>query len=43
MKLQELKLALVELKVLKDIAPDEANVHYLLGKLYSSELSYHHC
>ncbi|KKK11898.1 hypothetical protein ARAM_003788 [Aspergillus rambellii] len=34
MKLQELKLALGELKVLKDMAPDEANVHYLLGKLY---------
>ncbi|KAK2762596.1 anaphase-promoting complex subunit cdc27 [Arachnomyces sp. PD_36] len=34
MKLHELKLALVELKILKDIAPDEANVHYLLGKLY---------
>ncbi|KAL1957231.1 hypothetical protein VTO42DRAFT_6265 [Malbranchea cinnamomea] len=34
MKLGELKLAHVELKVLKDIAPDEANVHYLLGKLY---------
>lgn len=34
MKLQELKLALAELKVLKDMSPDEANVHYLLGKLY---------
>ncbi|KAG2021695.1 hypothetical protein GB937_004654 [Aspergillus fischeri] len=34
MKLQELKLALSELKILKDMAPDEANVHYLLGKLY---------
>lgn len=34
MKLGELKLAHVELKVLKDVAPDEANVHYLLGKLY---------
>ncbi|GLA21021.1 anaphase-promoting complex subunit cdc27 [Aspergillus niger] len=34
MKLSELKLALTELKVLKDMAPDEANVHYLLGKLY---------
>ncbi|GAB1218399.1 hypothetical protein ATERTT37_007653 [Aspergillus terreus] len=34
MKLQELKLALTELKILKDMAPDEANVHYLLGKLY---------
>ncbi|KAB8231781.1 hypothetical protein BDV23DRAFT_42144 [Aspergillus alliaceus] len=36
MKLQELKLALSELKILKDMAPDEANVHYLLGKLYKS-------
>ncbi|PYH95782.1 TPR-like protein [Aspergillus ellipticus CBS 707.79] len=34
MKLLELKQALAELKVLKDMAPDEANVHYLLGKLY---------
>lgn len=34
MKLQELKYALAELKILKDMAPDEANVHYLLGKLY---------
>lgn len=34
MKLQEFKFALAELKVLKDMAPDEANVHYLLGKLY---------
>ena len=34
MKLQEFNVALVELKSLKDIAPDEANVHYLLGKLY---------
>ncbi|KAL4807345.1 hypothetical protein BDV18DRAFT_116042 [Aspergillus unguis] len=34
MKLQDLRSALVELKVLKDMAPDEANVHYLLGKLY---------
>jgi hypothetical protein len=24
----------VELKVLKDVAPDEANVHFLLGRLY---------
>ena len=28
------KEALVELKVLKDVAPDEANVHFLLGRLY---------
>ena len=34
MKLGELMLALTELRVLKDIAPDEANVHYLLGKVY---------
>ncbi|KAI9370569.1 protein bima [Aspergillus egyptiacus] len=34
MKLQDLRSALVELKILKDMAPDEANVHYLLGKLY---------
>ncbi|CAI7663090.1 unnamed protein product [Penicillium pancosmium] len=34
MKLQEYKFALTDLKILKDMAPDEANVHYLLGKLY---------
>ncbi|KAJ5542882.1 hypothetical protein N7535_005304 [Penicillium sp. DV-2018c] len=34
MRLHEYDLALTELKVLKDMAPDEANVHYLLGKLY---------
>lgn len=34
MKMQDLRSALAELKVLKDMAPDEANVHYLLGKLY---------
>ncbi|KAL4864485.1 protein bima [Aspergillus spectabilis] len=34
MKLQDLRSALTELKILKDMAPDEANVHYLLGKLY---------
>lgn len=34
MKLHELKMALAELKILKDMSPDEANVHYLLGKLY---------
>ncbi|PGH23630.1 hypothetical protein AJ80_02236 [Polytolypa hystricis UAMH7299] len=34
MKLHELQLAHTELKILKDMAPDEANVHYLLGKLY---------
>ena len=28
--------ALVELKVLKDVAPDEANVHFLLGRLYKT-------
>jgi anaphase-promoting complex subunit 3 len=36
MKLREYKFALAELKVLKDMAPDEANVHYLLGKLYKT-------
>lgn len=34
MKMKEYKFALTELRVLKDLAPDEANVHYLLGKLY---------
>lgn len=34
MQLQEFQLALQELKVLKDIAPDEANVHFLLGRVY---------
>ena len=34
MALHEHQKALVELKVLKDIAPDEANVHFLLGKVY---------
>ncbi|KAK2853267.1 hypothetical protein FQN49_005244 [Arthroderma sp. PD_2] len=34
LKLNEVNLAHVELKVLKDVAPDEPNVHYLLGKLY---------
>lgn len=34
MAAKEMQLALVELKVLNDIAPDEANVHFLLGKLY---------
>ncbi|EEP75947.1 protein bimA [Uncinocarpus reesii 1704] len=34
LKLQELKQAHSELKILKDIAPDEPNVHYLLGKFY---------
>ncbi|KAJ5238445.1 20S cyclosome subunit (BimA/Nuc2/Cdc27) [Penicillium chermesinum] len=34
MKLQENNSALAELKILKDMAPDEANVHYLLGKMY---------
>lgn len=34
MGMGEPKLALVELKILKDIAPDEANVHFLLGRLY---------
>lgn len=34
MALQEPEMALVELRVLKDIAPDEANVHFLLAKAY---------
>lgn len=34
MSMGEPKLALVELRILKDIAPDEANVHFLLGRLY---------
>ena len=32
--LGEPERALVELRVLKDIAPDEANVHFLLGNVY---------
>jgi anaphase-promoting complex subunit 3 len=36
MKLREYKFALAELKVLKDMAPDEANVHFLLGRLYKT-------
>lgn len=34
MTLQEPERALVELRVLKDVAPDEANVHFLLGRAY---------
>ena len=34
MTLQQPEKALVELRVLKDMAPDEANVHFLLGKAY---------
>lgn len=34
MALRDPESALVELKILKDIAPDEANVHYLLGEAY---------
>jgi anaphase-promoting complex subunit 3 len=30
----DLQPALKELKILKDLAPDEANVHFLLGKLH---------
>jgi anaphase-promoting complex subunit 3 len=33
-QLQQPTMALVELQILKDIAPDEANVFFLLGKLY---------
>lgn len=32
--LQEPHLALAELKALKDLAPDEANVHFFLAKAY---------
>ncbi len=35
-ELQELHLALAELKVCKDLAPDEANVHFWLGKVYKA-------
>lgn len=34
MTLHEYERALADLKVLKDIAPDEANVHFLLGRVY---------
>ncbi|KAJ5171835.1 20S cyclosome subunit (BimA/Nuc2/Cdc27) [Penicillium capsulatum] len=34
MRLKEYTISLAELKILKDMAPDEANVHFLLGKLY---------
>ena len=34
MALHEYERALADLKVLKDIAPDEANVHFLLGRVY---------
>ena len=36
MELQELDLALAELNICKDIAPDEANVHFWLGKVYKA-------
>lgn len=34
MKLRKPKEALVELEILKDIAPDESMVHFMLGRLY---------
>ncbi len=34
MTLQEPERALMELRVLKDIVPEEANVHFLLGRAY---------
>ena len=34
MTLNEYERALADLKVLKDIAPDEANVHFLLGRVH---------
>jgi anaphase-promoting complex subunit 3 len=36
MALGEMQFALNELMILKDIAPDEAMVHFLLGRLYKS-------
>lgn len=35
-ELRELNLALTELKICRDIAPDEANVHFLLGRVYKA-------
>ena len=32
--LDEVDQALTELKILKDLDPDEANIHYLLGQVY---------
>jgi anaphase-promoting complex subunit 3 len=34
MKLNRPRDALAELTVLKDLAPDDANVHFMLGRLY---------
>ena len=36
MNLHEYEQALVELRVLKDVAPEEANVHFLLGRVYKA-------
>ena len=36
MAINELQVALAELMVLKDLAPDDANVHFLLGKAYKT-------
>jgi anaphase-promoting complex subunit 3 len=36
MALGDLKQALAQLEVLKSLAPDEAMVHFLLGRLYKS-------
>ena len=36
MALGDMNSALNELMILKDIAPDEAMVHFLLGRLYKS-------
>ena len=36
MALGEPEKSLAELRVLKDIAPDEANVHFLLGRVYKA-------
>ena len=35
-ELGEHQMALEELKICKDIAPDEANVHFWLGKVYKT-------
>lgn len=35
-ELQELHAALEDLKICKDIAPDEANVHFWLGRVYKA-------
>jgi len=34
MNLRRPKEALKELEILKDIAPDDANVHFMLGRIF---------